>query len=383
LFDRAERARAIGAITAAAMLGYPIGPLLGGWMLTRFDWSWVFLINVPVVAVALLAVAVLLPESRSSIRRRIDSVGLALSASGLALMIYGVINAGAAGWGASAAVAEIAGGAIILAAFVVWESRVANPLVELRLFRAREFTWGATLSTVVSFAMFGLLFAVPLYVQVVRGADAQGSGLRLLPLIGGMLIGGAGADRIAARVGPRIVAGLGFIAIAGGLAFGATTTVTTGDLQVVAWLALCGLGLGLVLPTAIDAALGAVGDESSGVSSGVLQALRTAGGAFGAAILGAVMNTIYRDQLGQLASSALPASAADSPVAGVDAATAAHSPTLLHAVREALLSGMNATLWISAALMAAGGVLAVAIGHRAAISSDAQEGGELAHELAA
>src|SRR5215510_9123433 len=93
LFDETERPRAIGAITAAAMLGYPIGPLLGGWMLTRFDWSWVFLINVPVVVLAVVAVIVLLPESRSSLRKPIDSVGVALSAAGLALLTYGVINA--------------------------------------------------------------------------------------------------------------------------------------------------------------------------------------------------------------------------------------------------------------------------------------------------
>ena len=82
LFDESERPRAVGAITAGAMLGYPIGPLLGGWMLTRFDWGWVFLINLPVVALAVIAVAVLLPESRSSVRQRIDLVGVALSGGG-------------------------------------------------------------------------------------------------------------------------------------------------------------------------------------------------------------------------------------------------------------------------------------------------------------
>ena len=235
--------------------------------------------------------------------------------------------------------------------------------------------------------MFGLLFAVPLYVQVVRGADAQGSGLRVLPLIGGMLVGGILADRIAAGVGARLVACLGFTVFAGGLAFGAMTTVTTGDLQAVTWLALCGFGLGLVLPTAIDAALGVADDENSGVSSGILQALRSAGGVFGAAILGAIMNTIYRDQLSHLGSS-LPASARGSAVAGADAATTANSSALLHAVRESFLSGMNTTLWICAALMALGSVLAVAIRHRTATApgttaADTTATGSRAPELAA
>jgi MFS transporter, DHA2 family, multidrug resistance protein len=370
LFDETERPRAIGAITAAAMLGYPIGPLLGGWMLTRFDWSWVFLINVPVVALAMIAVIVLLPESRSSARQRVDLIGMALSAGGLALLTYGVISAGDSGWTDSVALAEMLGGAVGLAAFVLWQRRVAAPLVDLRLFHARAFTWGATLSSVVSFVMFGLLFAAPLYFQVVRGADAQGSGIRLLPLIAGMLLGGAFADRLVARAGASTTAALGLVLLAAGFVFGATTTVATGDAQAVAWIALCGLGLGLVLPTTIDRALGAVSDESSGVSSAVLQAFRMVGGALGAAILGALINATYRDQLEQAASPALARSAHESAIAGVDAASAAHPSHLLDSVREAFVSGMNLTLWVSAALVAAGAVLALVFRPRATTAPD-------------
>ena len=382
LFEEEERGRAIAAVTTAAMLGYPIGPLLGGWMLTRFDWSWVFLINVPVVVLALVAVTVLLPESRSSIRQRIDVGGVVLSAGGLALLTYGVINVGDRGWSDGAALAEIAGGALALAAFVLWERRITAPLVDLRLFRSNDFSWGTTLSSLVSFAMFGLLFAVPLYFQVVRGTDAQGSGIRLLPLIAGLLIGGAAADRLAARVGARVVAAVGFALLAAGLAFGATTSVATGDAQTAAWIALSGLGLGLVLPTTIDTALGAVSKDSSGVSTGVLQAFRMVGGVLGAAILGAIINSTYRGQLDQAVSPAAARSARDSAVAGVDAATAAHSQGLLDAVREAFVSGMDRTLWISAALMVAGAVLALAFRPSAAETS-LPEQTETPHELAA
>jgi DHA2 family multidrug resistance protein-like MFS transporter len=383
LFDERERARAIGAITAAAMLGYPIGPLLGGWMLTRFDWNWVFVINLPVVALALVAVAVLLPESRSSIRRRVDLMGVALSAGGLALLTYGVISAGDAGWSNGAALAEVFGGALALVAFVLWERHVAAPLVDMRLFRSRAFTWGTTLSSIVSFVMFGLLFAAPLYFQVVRGADAQGSGIRLLPLIGGMLVAGAVADRLAARAGVRIVAAGGFALLAAGLALGATTSVATGDAQAVAWIGLSGLGLGLVLPTTIDTALGAVSGEGSGVASGVLQAFRMVGGALGAAILGAFINAIYRDQLEHAVSPALARSTGDSAVAGIDAATAAHSPPLLDAVRDAFVSAMDLTLWVSAGLMAVGAMLAIAVRHQAGTSPVAYELGGAPQEAAA
>jgi MFS transporter, DHA2 family, multidrug resistance protein len=383
LFDQRERARAIGAITAAAMLGYPIGPLLGGWMLTKFNWSWVFLINVPVVALALVAVVVLLPESRSSIRQPIDLAGMLLSAGGLALLTYGVIGAGDQGWSNSIALAEMLGGALALAAFVLWERRVAAPLVDLRLFRSRAFAWGSGLSSIVSFVMFGLLFTVPLYFQVVRGADAQGSGIRLLPLIAGLLAGGAVADRLAARAGVRAIAALGFALLAAGLAVGATTSVASGDAQAIAWIGLSGLGLGLVLPTTIDTALGAVSDESSGVSAGVLQALRMAGGAFGAAILGAIINATYRNQLDPAAPPALARAARDSAVTGVDAATSAHSQPLLDAVRHAFVSGMTMTLWVSAALMAAGAVLALTLRPRAEAAPLVVQPEESPNEIAA
>jgi MFS transporter, DHA2 family, multidrug resistance protein len=340
------------------MLGYPIGPLLGGWMLTHFDWGWVFLINVPVVILGLAAVAVLLPESRSSSRQRIDVGGVVLLAGALALLSYGIINAGQDGWTDRAALAEIVGGALALAVFVIWESRVALPLVDLRLFRSRAFSWGTILSSTVSFAMFGLLFAVPQYFQAVRGADAQGSGIRLLPFIGGMLIGGAVADRLVTRAGVRIVATLGLALLAAGLGFGATTSIATGEAQTLAWIALAGLGLGLVLPTSIDTALGAVPRDTSGVASGVIQAARMVGGSFGAAILGAIINATYQDRLAQTVPAQAP-NLGGSVTTGIDTATATGSQPLLHAVREAFVSGMDRAMWVSAALIGIGGLLAL------------------------
>src|SRR5262249_7821722 len=156
-------------------------------------------------------------------------------------------------------------------------------------------------------------------------------------------------------------AAVGLALLAAGFVVGATTTIGTGDGQSVAWIALSGLGLGLALPTTIDAAMGAISDDTSGVSSAVLQAFRMVGGALGAAIRGAVVNATYRDQLDRAVSPAFARSAHESAVAGVDAASAAHSPHLLDAVREAFVSGMNVTLSVSAALMAAGALLAIVL----------------------
>ena len=306
-----------------------------------------------------------------------------ISAAGLALLTYGVIGVGDQGWSNEPALAEMFAGVLALAGFVLSERRVAAPLVDLRLFHSRAFTWGSGLSSIVSFVMFGLLFAVPLYFQVVRGANAQGSGIRLLPLIGGLLAGGAVADRIAARAGVRATAALGFAFLAGGLAVGAMTSVTTGDAQALGWIALSGLGLGLVLPTTIDTALGAVSAETSSVSSGVLQALRMAGGAFGAAILGAIINATYRDQLEHATSPALARAARDSAVTGVDVAKSTHSPVLLDAVRHAFVGGMSMTLWVSAGLMAAGAVLALVFRPREEAQEVAAQPAESPEQIAA
>ena len=155
----------------------------------------------------------------------------------------------------------------------------------------------------------------------------------------------------------------------------AVPAARSGDLQAIAWIALSGLGLGLVLPATIDTALAAVSDESSGVSSGVLQALRMVGGVLGAAILGAIINSTYRDQLEHAVPAPLASSAHDSAVTGVEVANASGSQALLDAVRESFVSGMSLTLWVSAALMAAGAVLALVLRPRPSAAHVTTESG--------
>ena len=199
LFAPEERPRAIAVVMGATFIAYPVGPLLGGWLLDNFWWGSVFLINVPVVAVALVAVALLLPESHGARSTRIDVPGIILSSLGLAGLTYGCIKAGQDGWSDPAALATILAGALVLALFVPWERRAGRrgqALVQLELFRSAAFTWGTILTTFVSFAMFGILFAMPQYFQEVRGLDSFATGLRMLPMIGGMVVGMIGGTRL-------------------------------------------------------------------------------------------------------------------------------------------------------------------------------------------
>ena len=295
LFDETERPRAVGAITAGAMLGYPIGPLLGGWMLTRFDWSWVFLINPPVVALAVVAVAFLLPESRSSVRQRIDLVGVALSGGGLALLTYGVISAGERGVTDTAALAEMAVGARArrlsrLDAPGRCSARrpAPLPLLEVRLGRNVQLR------------------------RLFRHVRTAVRGAALLP--GRARRGRAGkrhppspADRRPARRGSarrptrrprrREVGDRGTRICSRHDSRSAPQPASPAAISRRSPDRSLRPRPGLVLPATIDTALGAVSDETSGVSSGVLQALRMVGGVLGAAILGAIINTTYRDQL--------------------------------------------------------------------------------------
>lgn len=365
LFTEQERPRAVGVWATANFLALPIGPILGGWLLTNYWWGWVFLMNLPVVAVGMLAATVLLPESRSAERAGLDLVGVLTSSAGLAVLVYGVIQAGEHGWGDPVALAGMLAGALVLVAFALWERRLGRrpagqPLVDLGLFRSRSFTWGTILAAVGIFALFGVLFTAPQYFQAILGTDAMGSGLRLLPLIGGLAVGASLADRIAARVGAKLTVAAGFALLAAGLAIGATTSMTSGTGFLSLWTPVVGVGMGFALATASAAAIGALSAERAGVGSAVIQAVNKVGAPVAAALLGSVLNATYR---GQLDLAGVPARVAsvvrDSVFAGVAAAQRLGSVSLLGSVRAAFVDGMGVMLWVCAAIAVAGVVLAL------------------------
>jgi len=388
LFAPEERQKAIALMASATFISFPIGPIVGGYLLDHFWWGSVFLINVPVVALALIAVAILLPESRSAQRRGVDFLGVILSCAGLAGLTYGFIKAGQDGWTDAAALGTIAAGVVVLAVFVAWERWLTGrnqgddagnlrggkvrPLIELRLFRSAGFTWGTVLSTLVSFAMFGIFFTIPQYFQEVRGVDALGSGLRWLPMIGGMVVGMIGSTRLAS---PRKAADgqvrgplasakglvtVGFTIMAVTLAFGATTKTASGTGFAAAWLATFGLGLGLAMPQTMNAALSALSAERSGSGSALISAMRQVGATIGVAVLGTVLASVYRSHLVVTGLPAAATAAAKSGVvAGVAVAHALHSAALLDSVRSAFVQGLDAMLWVCGGIALASAILAL------------------------
>jgi len=379
LFAPEERQKAIALMASATFISFPIGPIVGGYLLDHFWWGSVFLINVPVVVLALIAVAFLLPESRSEQRLSVDVVGVILSSAGLAGLTYGFIKAGQDGWTDTSALATIAAGAAVLALLVAWERWLTRrdtsvrPLVELALFRSAGFTWGTILTTLVSFAMFGLFFAMPQYFQEVRGVNALGSGLRLLPMIGGLVIGMISSTRLASprraadgsaaappRASAKVLVAIGFAVMAAGLAVGATTKTASGTGFAALWIAVAGLGLGLAMPQAMNAALSALSAERSGSGSALISAMRQVGATIGVAVLGTVLGSVYASHVDV---TGLPAAASatvkSSVVGGVAVAHATGSAALLDSVRTAFVQGMDAMLWVCGAVALTSAILAL------------------------
>jgi EmrB/QacA subfamily drug resistance transporter len=365
LFAEHERQRALAVVAGSALASYPLGPIVGGWLLTNFWWGSVFLVNVPVIVLALLAVTFLMPESKSPHRPRLDPVGVVLSTAGLVALTYGVIKAGSDGWGSRVPTLSIVAGAIVLGGFVWWQRWLGRrpsgqPLVDLGLFRSRGFAWGTILSTLLSFSLIGLLFVVPQYLRAVLGLDAMGAGLRLLPMFAGMVVGLAVGDRISRVAGPRIAVAIGFAVAACGLLVGAFTSTHDGTGFAAVWLAITGVGTGVALPPSLNAALGQLSGESSGVGSALITAIRQVGGTFGVAVLGSVLNSAYR---GQLHLPELPSQAGeairDNVAAGVVVARQLRSEDLLAMIQSAFIHGMDVLLGLSSGIAFAGALLAI------------------------
>ena len=320
MFGKEERTRAVAMLTASVAVGLPLGPLLGGFLLQHFWWGSVFLINVPVAAIAVVGLVLLVPESSDESAPRLDLLGTALSVLAIVGLVYGIIQVPIDGWGDPVVLASLAGGALALVAFLAWERKAPNPLVDLNLFRNGRFAWATGAATGVSFVMFGSFFLLPLYFQGVTGTGAMGTGLRLLPLVAGLMVGGLASEKAAARFGVRAVVTTGLLLLGAGLLLLATVRVGTGYGLVAGALTVAGLGLGTSLAPAMDTVLGELPEGKSGVGSALASTCRQVGSALSVAILGSLFNAVDRARL------------ATSPVRG------------------AFVAGMSVVMWVCVAI---------------------------------
>jgi EmrB/QacA subfamily drug resistance transporter len=357
LFSDAERPKAVAAAAAGAFLGLPLGPLVAGYLLTHYNWGSVFLINVPVVVIALLGVWFLVPESRDRNARSFDVIGGVLAVIGVSALVYGVIEQPVRGWGDARVMGSMLAGALVLAIFVAWDLRHPEPFVELRNFRSRAFTWATMAFVMTGFALFGVMFILTPYIQIVLGNDAQQTGIRLLPLIAAVMVGAGAGNRIAAKLSARIGVTTGLLICAAGLAIFSRATPTTGYGLAAIALAVIGLGLGIGLPTSLDVVLGVLPRSQTGAGTALSRALQQIAASFGVAILGSMLNSVYQNNLGPQAA-ALPPAARDiaqGSIAGA-VAVAAKLPALAgapiaSAAKAAYTSGMTDVMLVCAGLL--------------------------------
>jgi DHA2 family multidrug resistance protein-like MFS transporter len=393
LFGPDERTRAVTIWTTASFASLPLGPIVGGLLLDNFWWGSVFLINVPVVLIAIFVVATRLPESSSPHRVRFEPVGLSLVIAGVVALTYGVIEGGDRGWSDGLVWTALIAAAVLITGFIGWQRRIQAKaasgeqlLIDLSIFRSPGFTWGIALAVAATFAMFGVLFTGPQYFQSVLGYDVLGTGLRQLPMIGGLMVGGRLATLVVARSGAKAAVGSGFAMIAAGLALGATTSFGDGFGFAAIWMSIFGIGLGLTLPTSMDAAIGAIPADRAGLGSGLLMSLRMAASAIGVAVLGSVVNSGYRGKLDvHTLSPDAAAAVRDGVSTGTRTARSLGSPELLESVQRAFIHGMDVMLFTGVGIAILGLVLGVLFlpdrSSHGLVDAETSDSGESGHDV--
>jgi EmrB/QacA subfamily drug resistance transporter len=292
-----ERPQAIAAWSAVAGVGIVIGPTLGGLLLSHFWWGSVFLVNVPIVVIALVGVLWTVPETAEAGHRSLDVLGTLLVAVALVAIVDAIIEAPTRGWTASVTLAEAAVGLAALGGFVSWELRIAEPLIDLRVFSSRAFTAAAGAVTMTFFALFGSLFVFTQYLQLVHGYSPLSAGVRALPFAFAMGAVSPLSPLLAKRLGNRTVISAGLALMGLGLLDLSTAGVATGYPALGVAVAIMGLGMGLVMAPASSTIMTTVPAHQASAGSAVNDTVREVGGALGVAIVGSLTAALYRERL--------------------------------------------------------------------------------------
>jgi EmrB/QacA subfamily drug resistance transporter len=290
--ERKERAQAIAIWSATAGAAVAIGPVTGGWLLEHFWWGSVFLVNVPVVVVALLLGQLFVPTSRDPAARPIDVPGALLSIAGLVALVWAIIE-GPGGWTDPEIIGGFALAAVLLGAFVLWERRTRYPMLDMSFFRNARFSAASAAIMLTFFAMFGSLFLLTQFLQAVLGYTPLQAGVRLLPMAGVMMVISPLSAKVVERIGSKIVVATGLSVAAVGLIMASRLTAGASYPEVLWSLVVLAAGMALVMPPATESIMGSLPPAKAGVGSAVNDTTREVGGALGVAVLGSVMSSTY------------------------------------------------------------------------------------------
>jgi MFS transporter, DHA2 family, multidrug resistance protein len=332
VFDDEERPKAMAVWSAAATVGFVGGPVLGGALIAWFWWGAVFLINVPIAVLAIIAAVALMPESKGPWQKP-DPLGAVLSALGMTAVVWTIIELPKYPFADPNVLVPLAIAVASLVAFVVWERRTPSPMVPLKLFKARNFSGGSFSLTLVQIGNGGLMIVVTQYLQFVLGFTPTEAGLAFLPMaVGSLLCNGLGA-MLGQKIGNRLMATAGLVVIAAAFLFLSTLSADAGFVGIGTALFVLGCGGGLAMPAAIAALMGTVPPEQAGVGSALNDTIQQLGAALGVAALGSILSGAFTAEM-----------PAGSPASMGDAIRV---PGLADTARTAFTDAMSTTFVIS------------------------------------
>ncbi|MFB9513655.1 MFS transporter [Streptomyces purpureus] len=363
VFDREEQPKAMGIWAGGVGLAIAIGPITGGLLLEHFWWGSIFLINVPVVVVSLIAMVILVPDSKDPRPGRIDPLGVVLSVVGLVLLVYGIIRGGElADFTDTTVLLPLLAGVAVLAVFVLHEKRSDHPAMDLAYFRDPAFSAAVTAIALIFFAVLGVTFFSAFYLQSVRGYTPLQAGLLILPMAVAQMVLAPRARLVVRRFGARSVCTAGMLLVGAGLAAFAFFDATTPLWVLETVFFVQGVGMAHVMPPVTVSVMQSLPREKAGSGSAVSNTFRQVGGALGVAVIGSVLSATYRGAIeGHLG--ALPAGAREAAGESVEATLAAAESlgaagkSLVTPAHDAFLDAMHTTALCSAAVAVAGAVV--------------------------
>ena len=298
VFPPQERGKAIGVWAGTAGIGVALGPLTGGFLLAHFYWGSIFLVNIPIVILGLIAGFLLIPTSKDPSAPKLDPVGAALSVAALTAIVYALIEAPERGWTAPLTLGILGAGLVLGAVFVWWEQRSDHPMLDVSFFRNPRFSAANAAITLTFFAMFGSIFLLTQYLQFTLGYSPLESGVRMLPYAGTMMVIAPLSSKVVERFGSKrtIATGLGLATIA--LILMGTLSVNTQYIDIAWRFVILAAGMALVMAPATDSVMGSVPLAKAGVGSAVNDTTRQVGGALGVAIIGSIVSSVYGSKVG-------------------------------------------------------------------------------------
>jgi EmrB/QacA subfamily drug resistance transporter len=387
-FQGRERGIAFGAWGAITGLAVAIGPVIGGALTTGLSWRWIFLVNVPIGAVAGLVCVFRVDESRQPGARRPDLIGVVTFSGSLGALVYALIKGNSRGWGSTEIVACLIGAAVLMVAFLIAEVlQRQNAMFDLKLFRKPTFTGGSIAAFSLSAGLFALLLYLTLYLQDILGYSALQTGVRFLVLSGGILLTSTLAGRLTAFVPIRFLIGPGLAMVGVGLLLMRGLDASSGWTHLIPGFILAGAGTGLVNPPLASTAIGVVTPDRAGMASGINSTFRQVGIATGIAGLGSVFSHTVRTHIESLLSGAphVSARAAHALAAGVAQGNGARAElaglpgqtraVVAHAMRVGFVDGLNEVFLIGAFVTLVSAVLTLLLIRSRDFEAGAARGG--------